>query len=37
VGPGLAALVLSAVVGDYLFVEPVRRFTFHNEGLVLWL
>jgi K+-sensing histidine kinase KdpD len=37
VGPGLAALVLSAVLGDCLFVEPVRQFTFHKEGFVLSL
>jgi K+-sensing histidine kinase KdpD len=35
--PALTALVLGAVFGDYLFVEPVRQFTFYNEGLVLTL
>jgi K+-sensing histidine kinase KdpD len=37
VGPTVAALVLSAVLGDYLFVEPVRQFTFYSEGFVLSL
>lgn len=36
-GPGVVALAVAAVAGDYLFVEPVRQFTFHNEGLVLTL
>jgi K+-sensing histidine kinase KdpD len=37
VRPTIAALVLSAVLGDYLFVEPVRQFTFYSEGFVLSL
>jgi len=36
-GPGVVALAVAAVIGDDLFVEPVRQFTFHSEGLVLTL
>jgi hypothetical protein len=37
VGPTVAALVLLAVLGDDLLVEPVRQVTFYREGFVLSL
>lgn len=33
--PGLVALAISIIFGDYLFIEPTREFTFHSEGLLL--
>ena len=36
-GPGIVALGVAVVGGDYLFVEPARQFTFHSEGLMLTL
>ncbi|HXW07352.1 MAG TPA: DUF4118 domain-containing protein [Vicinamibacterales bacterium] len=36
-GAALAAAVVGAVVGDYLFVAPVGHFTVHSQGLRLLL
>lgn len=35
VRPGFAALAISVILGDFLFIEPTHQFTFHNEGLLL--